>query len=136
MTGKIFLDTNVLVYCYTQTEPLKQSLAIDLAQYQDAWISTQVLQVLANILYKKFGQTWNDIELTLQEVSQNFQVFTNDIGIIQTATQLANRYGYSFYDCLILSSGLSIGCGTLFSEGMQHGQIIEAQLEIRNPFLP
>ena len=39
-----------------------------------------------------------------------------------------------FYDSLILSSALDIGCAVIYSEDMQHGQLIEEVLEIRNPF--
>ena len=43
MSGKSFLDTNVLVYCYTETEPEKQAVAVALAEQSETWVSTQVL---------------------------------------------------------------------------------------------
>lgn len=54
MSDRIFFDTNVLVYCYTETEPNKKSVAVEFAQSPDAWISTQVLQELSNTLRRKF----------------------------------------------------------------------------------
>jgi predicted nucleic acid-binding protein len=52
----------------------------------------------------------------------------------ERAMQVAERYGFSIYDALIISAALLAGCSTLYSEDMQHGQVIERQLTIRNPF--
>ncbi len=48
--------------------------------------------------------------------------------------QIAERYGLSIYDALIVSAALMAGCRTLYSEDMQDGQVIEGLLTIRNPF--
>ncbi len=136
MSDKIFFDTNVLVYCYTQTEPNKKLVAMGLAQSPDAWVSTQVLQELSNTLRKKFGKDWAEIMLTVEEVRQNFEIFVNQPETLQDAIRIADLYGYSFYDSLILSSSLSVGCSILYSEDMQNGQMIDGVLKIINPFLP
>jgi len=48
---------------------------------------------------------------------------------------IAERYGFSFYDSLIVNVALLYDCKTLFSEDMQHGQKIENRMVIYNPFL-
>jgi predicted nucleic acid-binding protein len=50
------------------------------------------------------------------------------------ALSIAERYGLSIYDALIVSAALLAGCTMLYSEDMQDGQIIDRQLTIRNPF--
>lgn len=135
MSDNIFIDTNVLVYCYTSTELLKKTVAHDLVQTESAWISTQVLQELSNTLRKKFGKSWSEIQKTLEEVSLNFNVYMNSSENVWHATQIADRYGYSFYDSLILSSCMTIGCRVLYTEDMQSGQTIDDNLTIMNPFL-
>lgn len=135
MNDKIFLDTNILVYCYTKTEPEKNKVAINLAQNPEAWISTQVLQELANTLRKKFARDWAEVGATVEEVCQNFEVFTNELDTLINAFRIAKQYGYSLYDSLILSSALSIGCSIVYSEDMQHGQDIDGKVKIINPFL-
>jgi predicted nucleic acid-binding protein len=60
--------------------------------------------------------------------------FTATYATIIYATRITERYGFSFYDCLIISSCLAIGCKVLFSEDLQHGQLIDGILEIKNPF--
>ena len=54
---------------------------------------------------------------------------THDLGF-----QIAERYGLSFYDAMIVASALLAGCGTLISEDMQDGQAFDSRLKVRNPF--
>jgi predicted nucleic acid-binding protein len=56
-------------------------------------------------------------------------VEAHDLGL-----QIAQGYGLSFYDAMIVASALRAGCSTLYSEDLQDGQVIEKQLTIRNPF--
>lgn len=51
-----------------------------------------------------------------------------------SALRIAERYGYSIYDALILAAALAAGCDLLYSEDMQDAQTIDS-LIIRNPFL-
>jgi predicted nucleic acid-binding protein len=57
-------------------------------------------------------------------------VDTHDRGL-----DIAERFGFSLYDSMIVSSALESGCTVLYSEDMQHGQKIDAQLVVLNPFL-
>ena len=55
------------------------------------------------------------------------------IDLYRNAMSVQSRYGFSYYDSLIVSAALDAGCKTLYSEDMQHGQKIE-RLTIENPF--
>jgi len=52
----------------------------------------------------------------------------------KAALIIAEKYGYSIFDALIVSAALQAGCKTLYSEDLQDGQTINRQLTIRNPF--
>lgn len=134
MSGKVFLDTNVLIYCYASTEPAKRVAALAVAEHPEACISTQVLQEMAHTLSRKFKKTWDEIDAVIEEVCRNFIVHRNTEQTVQTAIRLAARYGFSFYDSLILAAAIESNCTTLFSEDMQHGQTIDGCLKIANPF--
>ncbi|APB35038.1 Putative nucleic-acid-binding protein, contains pilt domain [Gloeomargarita lithophora Alchichica-D10] len=45
------------------------------------------------------------------------------------------RYGYSYWDSLIIATALQSNCNILYSEDMQHDQLIEGKLRIINPLL-
>lgn len=135
MSERCFLDTNILIYCYAGTEPLKQSRARSVASLPNVVVSTQVLKELVSVLRKKFKQDWPSIKATLNEVTSNFEIYQNDTSAIKQAYSIAERYGMSFYDSLILAAAIGDGCTILYSEDMQHDQKIENTLTIKNPFL-
>lgn len=59
---------------------------------------------------------------------------TNDRVFIDT--NVREQYRYSFYDSLIIAGARMTGSAILYSEDMQHGQVIDAALTIQSPFVP
>ena len=49
------------------------------------------------------------------------------------ASRLRETASFSFWDSLIVAAALDAGCSTLYSEDMQHGQIVDGRLMIVNP---
>jgi predicted nucleic acid-binding protein len=124
MNDNIFIDTNILIYCYTDDEPDKRQKALDIAINPDTFVSTQVLTELSNTLKKKFKLDWQAVEYVVSEVSSDFNVYVNKPATIEQACCIADKYQYSFYDSLIIAAALSSNCKTLYSEDMQDGQVI------------
>ncbi len=135
MNDKVFLDTNILIYCYSSSDAVKQSKAQNIANQANAFVSTQVLKEFTNVLYKKFKLNWQAISEALDELEKNFNVHTNTPISIKKACQIADRYSFSFYDSLIIAAALEADCVTLYSEDMQDGQLIENKLTIKNPLV-
>jgi len=54
--------------------------------------------------------------------------------VLDEAIALNARYGFSYYDCLMLASALESGCSVIYTEDMKHGQVINGTLKIVNPF--
>lgn len=133
MRGRAFFDTNLLIYLYSEDEPQKQSTVRKVWADSSSVISTQVLQELSNTLSRKFSKGSSAISILLDEVQTAFEVHTNSSATIREALRLAERYKYSFYDSLIIAAALESGCSTLYSEDMQHGQMIDGVLRISNP---
>ncbi len=50
------------------------------------------------------------------------------------ALAIAERYGFSHFDSLIIATAMDAGCDTLYSEDMQDGQLIDNRLTVINPF--
>jgi len=136
MNDKCFFDTNIAVYLYSQDEPDKQSIAKDLFKNNQPIISTQVLSEFANVLRRKFQRECTDIIAAITQVTAIVsQVVTITYDNIISALDLADKYQYSFYDSLIIAVALAENCTILYSEDLQHGQVIESTLTIKNPFL-
>ena len=135
MNANIFLDTNILVYSYSNSEPDKLAIARMLISENGSFVSTQVLQELSNIITRKLGFGYNDAINVVREVVQNNNLHTNTKSTIIKACEIALRYHFAFYDSLIIAAALECNCTVLYSEDMHHNQIIEDSLKIVNPFL-
>ena len=130
---KVFLDSNIIVYAFGEDQ--RNATAVGLLA-EGGVISVQVLNEFVNVARRKLHFEWSQIEDALAAIRTlasaihpiDHEVHTNAVG-------LAKNYGFSFYDALIVAAALKAKCTVLYSEDMQHGRIVEDQLEIRNPFL-
>jgi predicted nucleic acid-binding protein len=129
---RIFLDSNVMIYAYLKQDEKKQHISKQLIA-QNAVISTQVLQELTNTLRRKMGVDYSIVRPILQECLKNCDLNTNTSDTVFFALDIAERYGFSFYDSLIIAAALESKCTTLYSEDMQDNQRIE-NLTIKNPY--
>ncbi|WP_446009024.1 PIN domain-containing protein [Candidatus Electrothrix sp.] len=136
MSEKAFFDTNILFYLYSVDEPDKQAVSRRAVRgYSCPTVSTQILNELANTLHRKMQVEWNTVDAVLQEIDHAFHVETVTVPVIRKACAIAERYRYSYYDSAVLASALLCGATLLISEDMHHGQFIEDQLQIVNPFI-
>lgn len=104
MPDKVFIDTNVLIYGYSEDEPDKRQRAIDCVRSGGAWISTQVLNETINVLKRKFSLSYSQIREAVQELSEGFPIVLVSVNTIEMALNLAERYQYSYFDSLIITS--------------------------------
>lgn len=135
MSGaEVFFDTNVVLYLLSgdtvKADQAEELLAIG------GMISVQVLNEFAAVASRKLHMSWPEIREVLAQVRAVCQVDPMSVDTHDRAAQVAERYGLSIYDALIVAAALLADCTTLYSEDMQDGQVIERQLTIRNPFGP
>lgn len=134
MSGRIFLDTNVLVYAYSNDDLVKKAQAMLIMQTPDSWLSTQTLIEFVNVYTRKLKAPWPIVEAALHELGRDFAVYQTTPATIAHATRLAQRYGLAWFDALMVAAALECGCETLFSEDLNAGQLLEGALRIVNPF--
>jgi len=132
--GDGFFDTNVLLYLLSadtaKADRAEEVLALG------GTISVQVLNEFAAVASRKLRMSWREVREVLSQIRAVCTVVPVTIETHEQALRIAERYGLSIYDALIVSAALLAGCKTLHSEDMQDGQIIERRLTIRNPFGP
>jgi predicted nucleic acid-binding protein len=128
----VFFDTNVVLYLLS-ADAAKADRAEELLAIGGV-ISVQVLNEFASVALRKLGMSWAEIRDVLAQVRVVCPVESMSADTHDRALQVAERYGLSIYDALILAAALLAGCTILYSEDMQDGQVIERQLTIRNPF--
>jgi len=130
------LDSNIILYSYSATEHNKNKIANGLIfSIDNLLISTQVINEVTNILYKKFKIDTENIKNVILEIDSCIDIvsFSSDTQI--KAINIKDKYKFQYYDSLIIATALENGCNTLYTEDMQHNQIIENQLKIINPFV-
>ena len=127
-----FFDSNVLLYLIGERD--KAARARELL-VSGGTVSVQVLNECASVARGKFSLDWDEIRLMIEGISFSCKVRPVSLDVHLIGLDIAQRYGYSVYDSMIIAAALEAGCTTLYSEDMQHGQKIEG-LAIRNPFKP
>ena len=135
MPGKVFLDANILVYAQDDGSPDKQRRSRDviahLAGSGEGVISTQVMQEFFVAATRKLDVP----PLAAKAVLKTFSVFE----VVQVSPELVHDAidcsvlsALSFWDALILAAAASAGCGTVYTEDLNHGQIILG-VKVQNP---
>ena len=136
MTGKYFLDTNFLVYCFSEDEPEKRQKCLDLLErHRDKVsfvLSTQVLNEFVAVMIGKYQQPPLEVKAIVKDLAL-FELVTIDEHHIQEAIDIHLLHQLSFWDSLIISGAKSARCGVLLTEDLNHGAEI-AGVKIQNPF--
>lgn len=139
MNDRFFLDTNIIVYSFDASAPKKQTVARELiADALDKGIgiiSFQVVQEFLNVALKKFKQPLSAAQsrIFLDEVLLPLCEVYPDNEFYRGALTIKDRFGFSWYDSLIVHAAALAGCTTLYSEDLQHGFVL-SELTIVNPF--
>jgi predicted nucleic acid-binding protein len=130
--GAPFFDTNVLLYLVSSDQ--KKAIEAERLVALGGNLSVQVLNEFANVATRKLKMPWDEVTeiLTILRVLCPIAALTIDSHL--RGLNVAKRYGFSVYDAMIIGSALELGCETLYSEDLQHGQRIDGQLSVKNPF--
>jgi len=132
MTGKAFADTNVLLYLIGGEDARRVKAEAVLAGRPT--ISTQVVNEFVANAVKKGGRSREEAQELALALLVCCEHRAIDDGTIRLGLSLFVRYQLSIWDGMILAAALQAGADTLYSEDMQHGQVIEGRLTIVNPF--
>lgn len=125
-----FFDTNVLLYLLSSDTAKADRTEVLLAS--GGVVSVQVLNEFASVTLRKLAMTIPDIREILSAIRAICIVKSLDIETHELGLDIAERYGFSIYDGLIVAAAMRAGCSILYTEDLQHGQVID-QLAIRNP---
>jgi predicted nucleic acid-binding protein len=127
-----FLDTNVLVYAFTTDR--RAALAQALLE-RGCLVSVQGLAEFTNVARRRLGMSWPELRAALAAIrSLCPAVLPLDLETHDEALRIAERHGHSIFDALMIAAALRAGCGTLWSEDMQDGMVIDRRLRIADPF--
>jgi predicted nucleic acid-binding protein len=137
MTASAFVDTNVLLYAGSQhpEDQAKRVIALEILKRQDLGFSSQVMAEYFNAAYSK-GRLGISLETAISnlEILSKRPVLSITPAIVIDAARIVTRYQISYYDAAIVAAATELGCTTLYSEDLSHGQFY-GTVRVINPFL-
>ncbi len=130
-----FLDSNIWLYALVKEQDAdKHSIARELAKQSGIAVSTQIINEVCFNLYRNKIQIEPELEKLIHGFYLKHEIVTLDYHVLTKASRLRQSYKLSFWDSLIVSAALQAQALILYSEDMQHNQLIENRLTIINPF--
>jgi len=134
MQDKYFIDSNIFLYSFSDQDNKKQLIAKNIVS-SDAVISVQVINEVSKNLIYKFGFDEDDLSKFVHSAYAKYYISNLTETIFVEASSIRKRYSFSYYDSVIVSAALNSNCHILYSEDMQHNQVIDGRLEIIDPFV-
>ncbi|MBX9255315.1 PIN domain-containing protein [Desmonostoc muscorum CCALA 125] len=137
MSNNIFLDTNVWIYLYAKNPPEKYQKFAEIIKNNSSLllISTQVLGELFHVLTLKNFTSKTDAITIISDIINTFPVQAISTTEVIQALEINAQYNYSYWDSLIIATALLGKCSIIYSEDMQHNQLIDNKVRIVNPFV-
>jgi predicted nucleic acid-binding protein len=137
MRDNIFIDTNIFVYAYTDDDRQRHESSRDLLKdnvlANKIVLSVQILNEFYSVM-TKYKYSHDEIKSCLDEIIEQAEIMPLKLYTFKSCLFIKEKYGYSLWDSLVLASALENNCKIVYSEDMQHGQLIENNLKIVNPF--
>jgi len=134
-----FIDSNVFVYLFDHGDTHRRDVAREIVERGiadgSAAISFQVVQEVLNVTTHKMERplTGTDAIAFFDTVLAPLWAVYPSGDLYRRAVEVKIRYGFGFYDSLIVASALEAGCTRLLSEDLPNGQLIDT-LTVENPF--
>jgi predicted nucleic acid-binding protein len=127
-----FFDTSVLLYLLSGDTA--KADRIEALLWTRGVVSVQVLNEFAVVALRKLKMPLNEVREILDTIRavcavEPVTVETHDRGLA-----VIERYKFSLYDSMLVAAALIAGAKIIYSEDLQHGQLIDGQLRITNPF--
>lgn len=102
---------------------------------KNAVISVQCLNEFKRVTRGEQSWSWLDVEDALAAIVElSDRIVSIDVELHAAGNELAKRYKLSIFDALIVAAALRAECEILYSEDMQHGQMVGDNLKIINPY--
>lgn len=132
-----FLDTNILVYGWDESDLAKQTTSRKLIRQAiegKGLIAPHILGEFASVLLHRMKPAVRagDV-LTALDSLAGIGVVAASAAIVRRATEAHATYGVHFYDGLLIASAERASCSRIYTEDLSHGQHYFG-VEVINPF--
>ncbi|MBM3862349.1 MAG: PIN domain-containing protein [Verrucomicrobia bacterium] len=135
MHADFFLDTNILLYAASsaKAEHGKRVRARELLSMEGGGLSVQVQAEFYVNATAKFKLPHGKV-IRILESLESYPVLAITEALFWAAMRIKERYGLSYWDSAIIAAALELGCHTVYTEDLNHGQSY-AGIRVINPFV-
>lgn len=135
MSADFFFDTNVLLYAASnaESEQPKRTRARELLAMDGGGLSVQVQAEFYVNATRKFSLSHASVVGILKSLD-SYPVQPLTESVFWAALQIKDRYQISYWDSAVMAAARELGCKTVYSEDLAHGQLF-AGVRVINPFL-
>lgn len=128
-----FFHTSVLLYLLSSDAAKADRVEALLADR--GTLSVQVLNEFVVVAIRKLKMPLPEVREVLDTIRAVCDVLPVTVETHDRALAIVERYGFSLYDSLLIAAASMAGSKRLYSEDLQHGQLIDRQLRVVNPFV-
>ena len=133
-----FVDTNVLVYAFDASEPVKRARALEVLGDEDVElvVSAQVLNEFYWVATRKLAPPM--APALAHEVVRDLslgRVVPVDAALVERAIELSRTHDLALWDAGIVVAAQVAGCSVLWTEDLTTGQRLDGVV-VRDPFAP
>lgn len=128
-----FFDTSVLLYLLSKDSD--KADRVEQLLEDRGTISVQVLNEFAAVALRKIKMPLRDVREILDTMKAVCKVEPVTLATHDQGLAINERYGFSLYDSMLVSAALIANVKVLYSEDLQHGQLIDSRLRVLNPFV-
>ncbi len=136
MRGKVFIDTNFLIYLFSEDDQTKKAHCTQLIDgLRDKVVlvwSTQIMQEFYRVMTIKHKAAPQVVKNILQ-LFDDFELVVNNKDTINTAIDIQTLNKFSFWDSLVISAASQAKCTTLLTENLNNGQLVRGVF-LQDPF--
>lgn len=130
--AEVFFDTSVLLYLLS-ADPEKAD-RVEALLLRGGVVSVQVLNEFAAVALRKHALSTREVREFLADLGEFCRTEPVTLESHEHGLEIAERLGFQLFDSMIVASALESGCRTLYSEDLQHGQVVDKRLKVINPF--
>ena len=127
-----FFDASVLFYLLTDDS--NKADRVEELLLKRGSINVQVLNELSAAILRKRALSLSELREFLEYVREHCLTHAFTVETHERGLEIVKRYSFSLYGSMIVAAALQADCRTLYSEDLQHGQVIEKRLKVINPF--
>jgi predicted nucleic acid-binding protein len=136
MTGRSFVDTNVLVYAVDTADAGKRATARAFLDQpgRDLVISAQVLSEFYTVVTRRLARPMTEENAAARvDELRKLPTVAIDADLVREGITISRESKLSYWDGLVVAAARAGGCETLVTEDLAAGATI-AGVRVENPF--